>query len=47
MKLHTEPFPIGMVEGKSVLISDDLCNQMIKPHNPEIDMWTMLIEKYQ
>jgi hypothetical protein len=56
MKLHTEPFPVGMVElehkkilgctdqaemtkGKSVVISDNLCNRMIKPHNPEIDMW--------
>jgi hypothetical protein len=23
-------------KGKNVVVSDDLCNRMIKPHNPEI-----------
>jgi hypothetical protein len=26
-------------KGKNVIVSDDLHNQMIKPHNPEIGMW--------
>jgi hypothetical protein len=26
-------------KGKSVVVSDDLHNRMIKPHNPEIGMW--------
>jgi hypothetical protein len=26
-------------KGKNVVISDDLCNQMIKPNNPEIGVW--------
>jgi hypothetical protein len=25
-------------KGKNVVISDELCNRMIKPHNPEISM---------
>jgi hypothetical protein len=28
-----------MTKGKNVVISNDLCNWLIKPHNPEIDMW--------
>jgi hypothetical protein len=28
-----------MTKGKNVVISDDLCNQMIKPHNLEIGVW--------
>jgi hypothetical protein len=28
-----------MTKGKSVVISDDLRNWMIKPHNPEIGVW--------
>jgi hypothetical protein len=56
MKLHMDPFPVGMVElehknilvrtdqvettkGKNVVISNDLHNQMITPHNSEIDVW--------
>jgi hypothetical protein len=26
-------------KGKSVVVSDDLCNSIIKPHNLEIGMW--------
>jgi hypothetical protein len=26
-------------KGKSVVISDYVCNQMIKPHKPEIGVW--------
>jgi hypothetical protein len=26
-------------KGKNVVISDELRNWMIKPHNPEIDLW--------
>jgi hypothetical protein len=26
-------------KGKNVVISDELHNQMIKPHNPEISIW--------
>jgi hypothetical protein len=33
MKLDTDRFPIGMV------ISNELCNRIIKPHNPEIGVW--------
>jgi hypothetical protein len=25
--------------GKTVVVSDDLRNRMIKPHNPEISVW--------
>jgi hypothetical protein len=28
-----------MTKGKNVVIFDELCNRMIKPHNPEISMW--------
>jgi hypothetical protein len=44
-------------KGKNVIVSDELRNRMIKPHNPEIGVWkdnlllkpisAMLIEKYQ
>jgi hypothetical protein len=26
-------------KGKNVVVSDDIWNQMIKPHNPEIGVW--------
>jgi hypothetical protein len=26
-------------KGKNVIVSDDLRNQMIKPHNPEVGVW--------
>jgi hypothetical protein len=26
-------------KGKNVVVSDELCNRMIKPHNPEIGVW--------
>jgi hypothetical protein len=28
-----------MTKGKNLVIFDELCNQMIKPHNPEIGVW--------
>jgi cytidylate kinase len=28
-----------MTKGKNVVVSNDLHNWMIKPHNPEIGMW--------
>jgi hypothetical protein len=28
-----------MTKGKNVVASDDLHNQMIKPHNPKIGLW--------
>jgi hypothetical protein len=28
-----------MTKGKNVMISDELHNQMVKPHNPEIGVW--------
>jgi hypothetical protein len=28
-------------KGKNVVISDDLRNRMIKPHNPEIGVWKL------
>jgi hypothetical protein len=28
-----------MAKGKNMVVSDELCNQMIKPHNPEIGVW--------
>jgi hypothetical protein len=30
---------VETTKGKSVVISDGLCNWMIKLHNPEIGMW--------
>jgi hypothetical protein len=26
-------------KGRNVVVSDDLRNRMIKPHNPEVGMW--------
>jgi hypothetical protein len=26
-------------KGKNVVVSDELCNRMIKPHNPKIGVW--------
>jgi hypothetical protein len=26
-------------KGKNVVVSNELCNRMIKPHNPEIGVW--------
>jgi hypothetical protein len=28
-----------MIKGKNVVVSNELCNGMIKPHNPEIGVW--------
>jgi hypothetical protein len=28
-----------MAKGKNMVVFDELCNQMIKPHNPEIGVW--------
>jgi hypothetical protein len=28
-----------LTKGKNVVVSDDLRNRMIKPHNPEIGVW--------
>jgi hypothetical protein len=28
-----------MTKGKNVVVSNDLRNQMMKPHNPEVGMW--------
>jgi hypothetical protein len=28
-----------MTKGKNLVISDELWNRMVKPHNPEIGMW--------
>jgi hypothetical protein len=27
------------IKGKNVVVSNELCNRMIKPHNPEIGVW--------
>jgi hypothetical protein len=32
-------------KGKNVVVSDDLCNRMIKPHNPEIGVWKENVQK--
>jgi hypothetical protein len=26
-------------KGKNMVVSNDLCNRMIKPHNPKIGVW--------
>jgi hypothetical protein len=28
-----------MTKGKNMVVFDELCYQMIKPHNPEIGLW--------
>jgi hypothetical protein len=28
-----------MTKGKNVVVSNDLCNRRIKPHNPKIGVW--------
>jgi cytidylate kinase len=35
--VHTDQ--VETTKGKNVVISDELHNWMIKPHNPEIGMW--------
>jgi hypothetical protein len=30
---------VEMTKGKNVVVSDELRNQMINPHNPEIGVW--------
>jgi hypothetical protein len=32
-------------KGKNVVISDDLRNRMIKPHNPEIGVWKLNVQR--
>jgi hypothetical protein len=32
-------------KGKNVVISDDLCNRMIKPRNPKIDVWKENVQR--
>jgi hypothetical protein len=34
-----------MTKGKNVVISDDLCNWMIKLHNPEIGVWKENVQR--
>jgi hypothetical protein len=34
-----------MTKGKNVVVFDDLCNQMIKPHNLEIGMWKENVQR--
>jgi hypothetical protein len=35
--VHTDH--VEMMKGKNVVISDELCNWIIKPHNPESGVW--------
>jgi bifunctional pyridoxal-dependent enzyme with beta-cystathionase and maltose regulon repressor activities len=35
--VHTDE--AEMTKGKNMVISDELRNRMIKPHNPEISVW--------
>jgi hypothetical protein len=32
-----------MIKGKNGIVSDELCNRMIKPHNSEIGMWREIV----
>jgi hypothetical protein len=32
-------------KGRNVVVSDDLCNQMIKPHNLEVGMWKDIMQR--
>jgi hypothetical protein len=41
--VHTDQ--AEMTKGKSVVISDDLHNRMIKPHNPEIGVWKENVQR--
>jgi hypothetical protein len=34
-----------MTKGKNVIISNDLHNRMIKPHNPEISLWKENVQR--
>jgi hypothetical protein len=31
--------------GRNMVVSNDLCNQMIKPHNPEVGMWKENVQR--
>jgi hypothetical protein len=35
--VHTDQ--AKMTKGKNVVVSDELCNRMIKPHNLKIGVW--------
>jgi hypothetical protein len=37
IQVHTDQ--AETTKGKNVIVSDDLWNQMIKPHNPEVGVW--------
>jgi hypothetical protein len=36
---------VETTKGKKVVISDDLCNQMIEPHNLEIGLWKETVQR--
>jgi hypothetical protein len=38
-KIMVRMYQAKATKGKSVVVSDDLHNRMIKPHNPEIGVW--------
>jgi hypothetical protein len=39
MKVLVRMYQAKTTKGRNVLVSDELCNRMIKPHNLEIGMW--------
>jgi hypothetical protein len=38
-KVLVRMFQAETTKGKNMVVSDELCNRMIKPHNSEIGMW--------
>jgi hypothetical protein len=45
MKILVRVDQAEMTKGKNVVISDNLCNRMIKPHNLEIGMWKENVQR--
>jgi hypothetical protein len=44
-KIHVRVDQAEMTKGKNVVVSNDLCNWMIKPHNPEIGVWKENVQR--
>jgi hypothetical protein len=44
-KILVRTYQAETTKGRNVVVSDDLRNQMIKPHNPEVGMWKENVQR--
>jgi hypothetical protein len=44
-KILLRTYQAETTKGRNVVVSDDLRNQMIKPHNPEVGMWKENVQR--